>query len=256
MKKTILFILLALIAVPCFSQVVTRFPNGVSTADIDSMYANLGTPNRLDFHEYFDDFEYYTAAATEWVVSTTEEGTGSATEATGDYLYGAIVITNATGDNDEDIMNRTSETLQFELGKKLWFESRVQVSDASNTDWFVGLVSSQVTVPETSLINLVTGTYFLKADGSESIGFYTTNLGSSSTATGISTNVSNTYVSLGFYYDGANELQYFVDGTRVGTIAATNISKTDLLAPAFGVRNGEAAAKTMTVDYIWAIKER
>ena len=49
-----------------------------------------------DFCEFVDDFHGYTA--TDWVITTTEAGTGSATEVVQDESFGVLKLTNAAGD--------------------------------------------------------------------------------------------------------------------------------------------------------------
>lgn len=251
MKKTILFILLALIAVPCFSQVVTRFPNGVSTADMNTTFFDLGTPDKTKYFEYFDDFENYTAS--EWVVSTTEAGSGDATEAVTDVENGVITLTNAAGDNDADVLERAYETFKFSSGKELWFEVSLKVNDTVESDWFAGLVISQATFPAS--IASVTGVIFGKDDGDANVDFHVSSLGTTSTASAITTQATDTFVDLGFYYNGSDSVSYFVNGVQLGSLVTTNLTSTEL-RPAFGIMNGTNAAKTMSVDYIWAIKER
>jgi hypothetical protein len=61
---------------------------------------------------------------------------------------------------------------------------------------------------------------------------------------------------LGFYYDGASAIQYSVNGSVLGTSVTTNLPDDEDLTVTFAIQNGEAVAKTMTVDYIFVAKER
>jgi hypothetical protein len=60
---------------------------------------------------------------------------------------------------------------------------------------------------------------------------------------------------LAFYFDGGNEVQYFVNGVLKGRMAVATLP-TGLVTVSFGMANGEAVAKTMTTDYIFAAIER
>jgi hypothetical protein len=42
----------------------------------------------------------------------------------------------------------------------------------------------------------------------------------------------------------------------LGTSVTTNLVDDEDLTPTFAIQNGEAVAKTMTVDYIFVAKER
>lgn len=69
--------------------------------------------------------------------------------------------------------------------------------------------------------------------------------------------VDNTFVSVGWYYDGVKELKYFVNDVQLGTLDATAAYLPDTeLTFSVALLNGEAAAKTMTVDYRFVSKER
>ena len=72
----------------------------------------------------------------------------------------------------------------------------------------------------------------------------------------IATIHDNTYVTVGFYYDGVNSVEYFVDDVSIDEAVVTNLPNDEALAVSFGIQNGAAAAKTMTVDYIFVACER
>jgi hypothetical protein len=61
---------------------------------------------------------------------------------------------------------------------------------------------------------------------------------------------------LGFYYNGKDRVSYYVDDVLKGSAAVTNLVDDEELAVSFGIQNGEGAAKTMTVDYVYVCKER
>ena len=70
---------------------------------------------------------------------------------------------------------------------------------------------------------------------------------------------AGTFMKLGFEFDGKQYITIWKDGVEIATADLTT-SLTFLpdttLTISFGVQNGAAAAKTMTVDYIYASKER
>ena len=80
----------------------THFKNGVS---------NQVAGNPLYDVPYLDPFKYVTYAndfftyhADEWTITTTEAGTGSATEALASGSGGLLLVTNAAGVNDLDFL--------------------------------------------------------------------------------------------------------------------------------------------------------
>ena len=103
------------------------------------------------------------------------------------------------------------------------------------------------------------GIYFLKADGATTFSFIcrkNATTGSTS-ASAVATLADDTFIELGFYYDGESKVQYEVNGSVLGSLDASSSYLPDTTCTvSFALQNGEAAAKTMTVDYIYVAKER
>jgi len=224
----------------------TRFPNGVTNASEDSLFAQLGQPAATEFHTYFEDFDYYTAA--NWTVTETDSG---ATQALADGDGGLLLITNTAADNDLVSLQKVGESFRFATGKKLFFEARFKVSDATQSDVVIGL---QIT--DTTPLDVTDGVFFIKADGAATVDFRVEKNNTATTASAMATMANDTYIRLGFYYDGVSAVQYFVNGTYTGSSVTTNLPDDEDLTVTFAIQNGEAAAKTMTVDYIYVAKER
>ena len=231
----------------------TNFPNGISTADRGTELERLILPDPTQAHVYFNDFTTYVAG--DWTITTTEGGTGDASEALTNVAGGALLITNDDADNDSDEFQLAVESFKFASGKKSWFKTRFKVSDATQSDWIIGLC-----ITDTTLIDAVSdGVYFKKDDGDASIDFALELNGSATEASGIATQSDDTFVTLGWYFDGdtTNGIKYYVDGTHKGTqTTMTNLCTDEELAVSFALQNGAAAAKTMTLDYIYAAQER
>ena len=223
----------------------TRFTNGVTTAKSIEPMGQFILPDVTKAHTYFDDFDTYTAA--DWTVTET----GVATQALANEDGGVLLVTNAAADDDASFSQKVGESFKFEAGKKLWFEARLKVSDATQSDWVVGL---QIT--DTTPLAVTDGVYFRKDDGDANIDFVVIKNSTATTATAVSVNVDATYVRLSFYYNGVDEIVYFVDGVRQGKSVTTNLPDDEELTISFGVQNGEAVAKTMSVDYILSAKAR
>ena len=224
----------------------TRFPNGVTNVGEDSLFAALGQLAATQFHTYFEDFDYY--AAGDWTVTETDSG---ATQALTDGDGGLLLITNTAADNDLVALQKKGNSYTFAAGKKLFFEARFKVSDATQSDLVMGL---QVT--DTTPLAVANGVFFIKNDGAATVDFVLTKSSTSTTTSSVATMANDTFIRLGFYYDGS-AMSYFIDGVLAGTCAVTNLPlSTTALTVSFALQNGEAAAKTMTVDYIFVAKER
>lgn len=200
-------------------------------------------------HVWFDDFDGYTAG--NWVITTTEAGAGDATEAVADADGGVLVITNDAADNDNDFFQWAKETFKFVAGKKLWFKARCKISDATQSDFVIGLQ-----IRDTSPLAVSDGVYMMKDDGDANLDCYVTKDSTSTTGTAASTLTSDTYAVLGFYYNGVDAVEFYKDNVLISKLATTNLPDDEEMTISFGIQNGEAVAKILSLDYILVAKER
>lgn len=227
----------------------TRFKNGLNNSAPSDDLSELIILDPTKVHSYFNDFDTYTAA--DWTITTTEAGAGSATEALTDADGGVLLITNDDADNDRDFFNKVGESFLMASGKKAWFKARFKVSDATQSDFVMGL---QIT--DTTPLDVTDGIFFQKDDGDANLDFYVEKNNTATSATAITTVSDDTYLTVAFYYNGDDKVEYFVDNVKLGALATTNLPDDEELTISFGIQNGEAVAKTMSVDYIFVAKER
>jgi hypothetical protein len=203
----------------------------------------------MSAHVFFDDFDKFAAA--DWTVTTVEAGAGSATEALANEDGGVLLITNDSADNDSDFFQKVGESFKFEAGHRLWFGARIKVSDATESDWVMGL---QIT--DTTPLAVSDGVFFRKDDGDAAIDFVVTKDSAATTSTAVGQCADATWVVLGFVYDGVGKITPYINGAAKAPVAVTNLPNDEELTISFGIQNGAAAAKTMSVDYVYAAKER
>jgi hypothetical protein len=200
------------------------------------------------YHIFFDDFDKYTAG--DWTLTTVEAGAGSATEAIGNADGGVLVITNDAADDDSDFYQHAKESFKYVAGKRLHFKIRFKVSDAAQCDLVAGL---QIT--DTTPLAVSDGIFFRKSDGDNTLQLVVCKNGTE-TVVDCHEMVTDTYVVAEFVYDGDDHIKAFIDGVSVARAALTNVPDDEELAISFGIQNGEAVAKIMSVDYVFALKER
>lgn len=230
-------------------NIVTRFPNGVVNVNDVNLFADMGQLDPTQFHTFFDDFDTYAAA--DWTVTETDSGATQALTA-GDG--GLLLVTNTAADDDLVAIQKNPAAFTFTAGKKLFFRCRFKVSDATQSDLVFGLQ-----VVDTTPLDVTDGVYFLKADGSAAVSVVCRKNAStgSTSASAITTLANDTFVTLGFAYDGEGKVAYEVNGNVVGSLDATSAYLPDTTCTvSFALQNGEAVAKTMTVDYVFVAKER
>jgi hypothetical protein len=227
----------------------TRFPYGVTNVGETNLFADMVQPDPTLFHSYLNDFDTYTAG--DWTVTETDSGATQALTA-GDG--GLLLITNTAADNDLVALQKNPAAWTFTAGKKLFFRCRFKVSDATQSDLVFGLQ-----VVDATPLDVTDGVYFLKADGAATVDVICRKNAStgSTSASAVTSLADDTFVTLGFYYDGAGKVAYEVNGSVLGSLDASSSYLPDTTCTvSFALQNGEAVAKTMTVDYVFVAKER
>lgn len=193
------------------------------------------------FFGYATDFIEYDSNT--WTI--TEVGSG--TDLSGDEIGGTLVVTNAAADNDRhafQLGKTNGECFAFQAGKPLWFDARFKVDNVL-ADTMIGLYVTD-TDPEGGV---AAGVYYRRLTTATALNLVIEN---SSTETVVTTGfvmANDTYVNVGFYWDGAR-LFYTQNRGIVGEATVlTNLPSTELRL-SFLVQNGSAVARSMTVDWI------
>ena len=228
----------------------THFTSGVTNVSATGTLGKLKMPAPAKYHTYHNDFDTYLAS--DWTITTTEGGSGNASEALGDGDGGLLVLTNDDADNDNDFLQLVKEGFKYETGKQLAFNARFKTSDADASDVVMGL---QLT--DTSPLNVTDGIFFLLTDGSTTLQFIVEKDSTQSTLDLPTAMADDTFMTVGFVYDPRDQLFHvFQNNAQVGTVVSTNAPDDEDLTVSFGIQNGAAAAKVMTIDYVTAMKER
>lgn len=223
----------------------TRFPKGLTTAAKSAPMGDFILPDMTKVHTFWEDFDYYIPA--DWTVTEV----GVATQLEEDADGGRLLITNAAADDDASFSQKVGESYLFETGKKLWFDCILKASDATQTDIAIGL---QIT--DTSPFDVTDGVFFRKRDGDTSIEFVVEKNNVPTTTLAIADLADDTDIRLSFFYDGKSAIKIFAGGVQVATSVTTNLPDDEVLTISYALENGEAAAKTMSIDYIMVAKER
>lgn len=229
-----------------------RFPFGVTNVGKVSPFAQMGQLSPLAFHTYFNDFDHYVSG--DWTI--TNVGT-TPTQALTDVDGGALLLTMAATDDSSSFLQKKGESFLPASGKKCFFAARFKVSDATQSDFVIGL---QVT--DTTPLDVTDGIYFQKDDGDANVDFYVSKNATTGrlTTTAATTVSDDTFCELAFYFDGKRYVTLWKDGAQVANVDLTATLATYLpdteLTISFGITNGEAVSKLMTVDYIFAAQER
>lgn len=233
----------------------TRFNNGVTNVTKQDPLGMYLANAPMLVHSYFNDFDTY--AAGDWTVTVI--GTGSNALVAGEP-GGALASTNSAADNDGVQYQLTAATFVPVAGKRAWFKARFKVSDATQSDLLIGLAALDTTLlGATGGDGVTDGIFFAKDDGSTSL--YVSCQKNTTTgqtqATGIATLANDTYLTVAWYFDGQSEVAYWVNDVQQGHLDGTSTYLPDTpLSLSVALLNGEAVAKVLTVDYLFAAVER
>lgn len=234
----------------------TYFPNGVSNADANSFedLAKFPYPDPTKYHTFFDDFDYLPVDDTtdlpfNWTIS----GTNATDPALADADGGVVALTTATSDNDGVFMQKIGESFLWEVGNDLFFKVRLECDDATQSDIVAGLCITDATV-----LDATDQLAFVKADGDTDFDFLIEKNGTATTLAEVATLEDDVAIELAFVYEARRgEFRVYVNDSLVAsTQVLTNAPDDEILTPTLAVQAGEAAAKTLSVDYILASKER
>jgi len=213
-------------------------------------YRNFGI---IDAHRDEDDFNYYLAS--DWNVNVIG---GSATAAMTDIANGVLSFTTGQTENDGAEWTRNGTMFLLQATNPFYAEMRFKIDEVIQSDFWFGLVSAHAwfTKPNDYAV-------FHKDDGDVNIDFSCAKNG---VATDVDTGIDLValgWVRVGFHYDGAGTLRWFVftdsDEPQVcsamGTIT-TNIPDDINLSIGWGIQAGAAAVKVLYVDYFKAVQKR
>tara|TARA_R100000005_G_scaffold38429_1_gene17862 strand:+ start:226 stop:939 length:714 start_codon:yes stop_codon:yes gene_type:complete len=235
----------------------THFPNGISNRTKGHPLFNYPYLDPSKYYTYFDDFfEYHSGIYT---ITTTEAGSGNASEEITSGAGGQLLITNDDADNDLDFFQLKGESFKWDSSKRMFFSARFKTNDATQSEIVMGL---QIT--DTTPLDVTDGIFFLKIDGDTQPDLIIEKDNSSSlSVVEMDAMEDDTFVTLSFEYDpldvatGGAVFRAYQDDVQVGEITGTtNAPDDEDLTISFGIQNGEAAAKTLTIDFILVAVER
>ena len=240
-----------------------RFPAGVSTAAKGTTLANFPAPDPTKCYVFFEDFDEYAnttggVADTPWVDTFVNS---SSIAVVADEPFGAIIMTNTGADNDMAQIQWQTENFTIAAGKKAWFKTRIKCSDATQSDWLVGLA-----VLDTSLMGategagVTDGIFFSKDDGDTQIDLQVQKAANTQVRKANLGTATTSYQVLGWEWDGVRYVKGFLNDVQVCTLDLTATASAYMpdtpITVSVAIMNGEGAAKTMTIDYLFAAIER
>jgi len=224
---------------------------------------NLNIARWNDQFIQFDDYDH--GAIDETLRWTIVKDSGAAAAIVADARSGELNLTSAnTTDNDGASIQGKQEyfSLPSTAGNKLYYETRVKMSDVDQMDVLVGLTETFTTNPEAALASSnIIG--FLLTDGSAVIAGVTEASDTATTVTldtTLSTLENDTYVTLGFVAtkansDGNDKVDFYINRKYAGT-SSTNIPTANMKMMAMSISGDATGQKVTTLDYMMGAQDR
>ncbi len=235
---------------PHFQNLILWAGNTVASKSKKDLPMFQPYPSDQTYYGYFNDFMTYNSG--DWTVTTTEAGTGSATEVVTSSAGGALLLTNAAGDNDLDFLQLKGEAFKLSAGKRAYFSARFKVSDVTQSDFVMGLG-----ITDTTPLDTTDGVFFISADGDAGLDFLIEKDNTNTSTEDVATMADDTFITVAWFIDpNASKVYYAVNNAEPVAVANTNLVTDEELTVSFGIQNGEAVAKTMTIDYVTVMVER
>jgi hypothetical protein len=196
-----------------------------------------------------------TGDPTQFTTTVVEAGTG--TNVVSNDVTGNNWMLETTAANEYDGVNLQllGEAFKIATNKPFYFGCKLSVSDATQSDLFIGLAETDTTLMATSSAHAIAlggdGCFFSKLDGSTTVAAKTyldgAQVGTANATTALNTS-KHTYE---IYFDG-EYVNYYFDAVLV---TKTKTSLPDgAMTPSFNFRAGAAAAKTCTIEWMRAIQ--
>jgi hypothetical protein len=208
----------------------------------------FGDPNYIHF---MDDF---TGIAIDLTNSWTQLEDGAASMAIeADTLGGRLLMTTSASDNVGTSI-QGNEIFQVSAGIDTWFETKVNLLDATESEFCSGLTINFATNPE-AILTAADRIVFEKLDGVDDIQCITEFSGAETRTDSQIDIVAATDITLGFRVLGDTTVLFYVNRKLVAT-HTTNIVNDQNLALASYVLAGDASGTTLAIDYIHCIQTR
>lgn len=229
-----------------YGYTATHHPDGVNTSAIGSVLSTTyPAPDLFIIHQSADDFDSYDAG--DW--TNTHTGTVANAITAGDG--GWLALVNSAANNDLNSLQRVAATFAIVAGNEAWFKCRFKVSSATNAALIIGLIQTTTTP-----LTVTDGIYFSKPAATTTMSIKSAASSAIVTAGTTFTLADNTFVNVGFHYDGNATIYIYVNNSRIGSFTPGTSLPSAALNLTIAESNGTAAAITTTVDYILAATQR
>lgn len=250
----------------------SRFTSGISFDYPYQPLAGCGVPNAAFYHVFFDDFD---KGLTLWTATHASSGTSALTAGDG----GLVLLTTAATTNDYEVLQgpiagfTLPQAAGVPTGKKMFFETRIKMSDIAAPTFDIGLMNA-TTTPFSAISD---GLYFSITASAISLIHSASSTATTIAVTPITGALANaTFIDLAWVVDRVGDIMAWAAPSLVGwtpqsgtgsslpergpLVRSTAFESSGMssanLTPMIALQTASNAAKTATVDFILVAKER
>lgn len=210
-----------------------------------------------------DDFFDLNVVATTGKYVVTKDGSVAAS--INDRHGGWASLPCDVNDNDEFYAASIGESWLFQASKPIWFEAKVELTEANTDDANIIVGLSDANGANTLLDNgagppaSYSGAVFFKVDGTLAWQFETSNAGTQVTNATVGAYASGTAARVGFVFDPADgttgSITPYFNGVE-GTAHAITLASLTEMNLVIGLKAGGANAEALKVDWVQVLAVR
>lgn len=218
-------------------------------------FKDLPIDKNPDYITKWDDFTGVALDSTnDWTVV---KDSGAAVAIVADTVGGEVALTSAATTDNDGASIQGNEVFAVQAGKDLWFETRIKVADADDTDLCVGFTVNFATNPE-AMLTAADRIVFESDDGTATLQCITEKNGTE-TATALATAydlADDTYVKLGIHVVSNTTVEFYVNRELVATHTTNIPDDENLTIAAMELSGSDTGTKSATIDYMFASAAR
>lgn len=199
--------------------------------------------------KYYGGFDHFSPSK---IISTTAYAGFDVTALTGgtlvmaDRVGGWLYVTGGGAAGQGIQMQSDGAAFLPTVDKDIFFEASVEVVDADDQDWFVGMASLDTNIFSTDPTELIA---FRGDDGDVDIDFQVRESGTGAQADTGSDMSNTTAIRLGFWVKGTTSVTPYINNVA-GTAVTVNLPSSNNLRVTFGNLSGATTASaTLRIDW-------
>lgn len=206
-----------------------------------------------DYIFFMDDFlGIVTNLTNDW--TEIKDGSAATTTVGADTQHGRLIMQSQATTNDSGASIQGNEIYLPTLSKRIWFETKLQSSDADQQELFIGFCQNFVTNPEACL-TASNRIGFQVDDGNASILCITEASDVENSANSDVDLADATDIILGMQIIGLSTVEFYVNRVLVQTLT-TDVPATEMALAAYQLSGDASGTKSLSIDYIMTIVQR